>query len=399
MKIKGENNNEETKLLEEKRNEMNSLIGLNNISIKEKITLLINDWCAEHIKTLHKEYPNTEWLAVCKVEPQWNGIFLMTDMVFPWQKGIGWEVETTKQWMEWLTRELADRWERQKEWNCILHSHHHMGVFWSWTDDNARLGMNDWRQVEWAVVTAYNGDEIDYKGCVNFYKPYNIEIDVDVRNVEWESIVEKYDNYLQKVKESEGKFYDYLLDENKEYIDSITDKPSYSRVLDYLWIDITEELNTNYEWIKDKIGNPELVEYMKQLGQKAYELAVSEVNTGGVYTDMLCEYGEFCNWSDNLLTQLENHREKEYSIINNTSPSLFSQTSYPLNRDFDDEYEEYGDYYFTSPDYDELYVRHAFNIDSSIPMKLWKNNEWLVWVGWTTGDYLYVEEWAEEFWG
>ncbi|MBO7693810.1 MAG: hypothetical protein J6T10_14415 [Methanobrevibacter sp.] len=51
---------------------MNELIGLNNISIKENLTLLINGWCAEHIKRLHKEYPNTEWLAVCRVEPQGN---------------------------------------------------------------------------------------------------------------------------------------------------------------------------------------------------------------------------------------------------------------------------------------------------------------------------------------
>jgi hypothetical protein len=70
MKVIGENDSNEQKLLEEKRENMNKLVGLNNISIKENITLLINDWCAEHIKTLHKEYPHEEWLAYCKVEPQ-----------------------------------------------------------------------------------------------------------------------------------------------------------------------------------------------------------------------------------------------------------------------------------------------------------------------------------------
>jgi hypothetical protein len=49
---------------------MNELVGLNNISINENITLLINDWCKEQIKTLHKEYPDKEWLAYCKVIPQ-----------------------------------------------------------------------------------------------------------------------------------------------------------------------------------------------------------------------------------------------------------------------------------------------------------------------------------------
>ena len=29
----------------------------------------------------------------------------------------------------------------------------------------------------WAVVTAYNQKEITYKGCLNFYRPFNVEID------------------------------------------------------------------------------------------------------------------------------------------------------------------------------------------------------------------------------
>jgi hypothetical protein len=109
-----------------------------------------------------------------------------------------------------------------------------MGCFWSPTDDNARLSLNDGRQLAWAVVTAYKDDEINYKGCINFYKPYNIEIDVNVMNVEKETIREKYSEYLMKVDESEKKFYDYLLETNKEYIDSITNKPTYSNLLEYL---------------------------------------------------------------------------------------------------------------------------------------------------------------------
>lgn len=393
MKVKWEKGDEQ-KLLEEKRNEMNKLIGLNNISIKENITLLINDWCAEHIKTLHKEYPHTEWLAVCKVEPQWNGIFLMTDMVFPWQKGVSADVETTKEWMEWLNEELLRRWENWKLWNCILHSHHSMGCFWSWTDDNARLWMNDWRQVEWAVVTAYDKDDnINYKGCVNFYKPYNIEIDVNVMNNPWDTIVEKYNDYLTKIAESETAFYEFLAEENKEYIDSITETPSYSKVLEYLWVDITDDLVKNYNEINDKIWNPELLDYLKQLTDLSHNLAVEETNNGGAYADMLAEYSAFCDWSDNLLTQLEENRKTKSTVVQGT---LVSETTYPTNRVFDDDYDEYDDYEFTASKYAESYVRHMFRINSDIPMKMWDKWEWLVY-SYIFQDYVYVEDYEDMY--
>lgn len=391
MKIVGENDSNEAKLLEEKRNEMNKLIGLNNISIKGNITLLINDWCAQHIRTLHKEYPHTEWLAVCKIEPQWNWVFLMTDMVFPWQKGVGGEVETTEQGMEWLNKELISRNENWKLWNCILHSHHSMWVFWSSTDDNARLGMNDWRWMERAVVTAYEWDNISYKWCLNFYKPYNIEVDVEVKNEDKVNIIKQYEDYLVKVDESEKNFYDFLLEQNKEYIDSITNKPSYSTILDYLWIDITEELNENYEWIKDKIWNPELVAYLKQLEDKARELAINEVNIGWVYTDMLVEYSAFCEWSDNLLTQLEENRKTKTTTY---QWSLISSTAYPVNRYFDDD--EKDIYEFVASKYSESYVRSMFRIDDTIPMKMWDEWEWLVY-SYYYGEYVYVEEWADDY--
>ncbi len=71
------------KQTEEKRKAMNDLVGLNNIHTNESIILVIDDWCSQHIKTLHKEYPNQEWLAVCKVKPTGEGTFMMTDMLFP----------------------------------------------------------------------------------------------------------------------------------------------------------------------------------------------------------------------------------------------------------------------------------------------------------------------------
>lgn len=395
MQVIWENDSNEQKLLEEKRETMNKLIGLNNVSIKENITLLISEWCAEHIKILHKEYPHTEWLAVCKVEPQGNWVFLMTDMVFPWQKGVGWEVETTKEWMEWLNKELLARNEIGTERNCILHSHHSMGCFWSGTDDNARLSLNDWRKLAWAVVTAYKWEEISYKGCLNFYKPYNIEIDVEVKNAEDTTIVDRYNDYLVKLKECENKIYDRLVVENEDYIDSITSKPSYSNLIDYLWIDITEELNENYEWIKDKIWNPELLDYLNSLQIKANEMAVEELNNDSKYPDMIVEYWGFCYWSDKLLKQLEENRKQETTLWSVYSPWLLTSTTYPTNRDFED-YDEY--YYFSAPECTEYYVRQTFWIDNSIPMKTGRDNERMAWsrMQWR---YLYVEDWAEEFWG
>ena len=64
----------------------------------------------------------------------------MVDMIHPHQKAHGSEVETTDEGME---RQMQYLMENDKEnihkWNCVLHSHHSMGVFWSGTDNNARL--------------------------------------------------------------------------------------------------------------------------------------------------------------------------------------------------------------------------------------------------------------------
>jgi hypothetical protein len=75
---------------------------------------------------------------------------------------------------------------------------------------------------------------------------------------------------------------------------------------------------------------------------------------------MLVEYGAFCNWSDNLLTQLEeNKKQKTYTsqISSISNQGLFSSTAMPSNRDFEDEY--YSDYYFNCYEYDEYYTRQC----------------------------------------
>jgi hypothetical protein len=68
---------------------------------------------------------------------------------------------------------------------------------------------------------------------------------------------------------------------------------------------------------------------------------------------LLAEYGAFCDWSDNLLTQLEENRKTKIETA--VQGTLVSETAYPTNRYFDD-----YDCYFTAPDFDEYYVRSTF---------------------------------------
>jgi hypothetical protein len=87
---------------------------------------------------------------------------------------------------------------------------------------------------------------------------------------------------------------------------------------------------------------------------------------------MLAEYGAFCQWSDNLLTQLEeNKKQKQEYSSSIYSPSLFSSATKLSNRDFEnDEYDDYDIYEFVGSKYAESYVRRLFRIDDTIPMKM-----------------------------
>lgn len=132
----------------------------------------------EYIKKLHKIYHNTEWAALCKVLKMEDGKFVLVDMIHPPQKITAGDVTIDDDGMKWASEFLDTYDPNQKHlWNCVLHSHHNMGVFWSSTDDNARTELNDGSTMMRAVVTAYDEKEITYKGCLNFYRPFNVEID------------------------------------------------------------------------------------------------------------------------------------------------------------------------------------------------------------------------------
>ena len=283
--------------------EINQKIWLNNINVHQAPVLTISSWCHNHIKALHKKYPGTEWTAICRIVNHWDWQFEMVDMIHPWQKTTSWEVETTDEWMEWAIDHLLERGEDLWEWNCILHSHHSMGCFWSQTDDNARLSMNDWRMLMWAVVTAYKWEEIDYKGCLNFYKPYPIEIDCDIEyNTEdlyWQR--EQWGEFMEnRTKEiyNEMVLTDQTLKEYKcEY--------DYDNLLKYLGIDITDELKKNAEVVQMKMPCEGYENRLKEIMEEAKEKVQEEI-----WAPVDNELVDWSNWSDNLLNQLEENKKK-----------------------------------------------------------------------------------------
>lgn len=321
------------------RKEMNEKLGTNNVNVENRPLLTINNWCHNHIKALHKKYPNTERLAWCKIENQWNGHFIMVDMVHPEQVGVGTEVETTDDWMKWLNEYLMENWEEDDmhKWNCVLHSHHHMGCFWSPTDDKARLWLNDWRTLAWAVVTAYQGEEIDYKGCVNFYKPYNIEIDCDIEyevdDLYWQAI-----EYWEFVKNRTAEIYNEAVKTDTK-LNELQCEYDYTNVINYLWIDITQQLVDNARQVA--IAMPTCKEFTDRLQEIMKEAKEKVQEELGAPIDN--ELTQRMERNDYLNNQLEKARvEKTYSFNNynkttcfNTVSNLKSTIWFDLNVDID----------------------------------------------------------------
>lgn len=283
--------------------EINEKIWLNNIDVHQAPVLTISSWCHNHIRVLHKKYPNTEWTAICKIVNKWEWQFEMVDMIHPEQKTTSWEVETTDDWMKWAIDHLLERGEDIWEWNCVLHSHHSMGCFWSQTDDNARLSMNDWRMLMWAVVTAYKWEEIDYKGCLNFYKPYPIEIDCDIEYYT-EDLYWQREEWGEFVKNRTQEIYNEMV-LTDEKLKSYKCEYDYNNLLRYLGIDITDELKKNAEVVQMKMPCPEYEERLKEIMEEAKEKVQEE--TGAPIDSELVDWS---NWSDNLLNQLEENKKK-----------------------------------------------------------------------------------------
>lgn len=310
--------------------EINEKIWLNNIDVHQAPVLTISSWCHNHIRVLHKKYPSTEWTAICKIVNKWEWQFEMVDMIHPEQKTTSWEVETTDDWMKWAIDHLLERGEDLWEWNCVLHSHHSMGCFWSQTDDNARLSMNDWRMLMWAVVTAYKWEEIDYKGCLNFYKPYPIEIDCDIEYYT-EDLYWQREEWGEFVKNRTQEVYNEMV-LTDEKLKSYKCEYDYTNLLRYLGIDITDELKKNAEVVQMKMPCPEYEERLKEIMEEAKEKVQEE--TGAPIDNELVDWS---NWSDNLVHQLE-----EVKVVKEYTPTYKWNYYGGYNSWSDYDYERFG---------------------------------------------------------
>ena len=375
-------------IVEQDFKDMNEKLGLNNIKVKQAPKLIISAMCNSHIRALHCHSPNTEWLALCKIVPVWDWVFKLVDMIHPEQKTQAAECEPTDDWLNWAVDYLLEQKEKLWQWNCILHSHHHMGCFWSGTDNDARLGYNDWRNLMWAVVTAYDWEpetwNVKYKGCVNFYKPYNVEIDVEIEVEEWDYYKEcdEYDKSdsikAKEIKELADSIFEENLWSQKEALDNLDVKPDYSKILDYLWIDITEELEENYKEVQKKMPNKKLAEFYDGLYKEAYKTAEEAIwNTPATISDEALEWKE---WSDALIKQLDDHkkveaywyywykREKKDNKTVKTTQEPLIKSSY--NYDYDDTYYNVNDGWFFYNTYNYP-TKEILKEKLGIPASIW----------------------------
>ena len=369
--------------------EMNDKLWLNNIKLEEQPHLTISEWCHKHIKELHKEYPNEEWLALCKIEKRWPWDFYLVDMIHPEQSTSSGSVTATDDGMEWAVKELQERGEDMGAWNCVLHSHHKMGCFWSGTDDNARKDLNDGRFMAFAVVSAYKNItwstdiEVDYKWCVNFYKPYNIEIDCDMYYEEGE-LDGNYDKYIDEYMKLRDEIFEQKVADKQGEMNNLLIEPDYSRVLEYLGMDIWDVLHQNYhDVVVRKMPNPQVESLLKTCETEAKEEAEEKMKEDETLMAGMEEYCNWAKWSSDLKNQLEEHKKikaKTYSWwdeyrkameVTSQSNRLFDDGS-DFNYDDDDDGGR-GHWYTTKRYPTSQEVRHTLGLkpDVSVIVQDW----------------------------
>lgn len=353
--------------------EMNKALGLNNIKTNNTLVLTISKACHNHIKSLHAEYGHTERLAYCKTEKVWDGHFEVVDMIHPQQKWVGGEVNTTKDGMKWIVEYLKEQGEDMAKWNLVLHSHHTMGCFWSGTDNNARLEMNDGRDLMWAVVTAYTMEwkkmNVSYKGCVNFYKPYNIEIDCKVEADEdwWYERLRKLFNKEAEWKNEVAVRWKEIYKEMLSHEGIATD---LSIVENYLWMDVHEELIDNYYEVCRNLPWADK-EFYDNIEEMAIGQAINEIPWIDFPRDLL-EWNERDN---KLLEQLKKARD----IPKETSPSpLFGSIVSGVGFGFSKKEEEKEKEWKVEEDEEDLDEDYKFFNEENFPDELTLRREYQI---------------------
>lgn len=144
--------------------------------------IVINPFCHELIRRCHKQYKNLEWSGIARLEKR-DWYYVMTDIVFGKQEN-SWTLTTiTEEGVNEIGEKIFDNGLPMGEYNCWLHSHHSMAVFWSGTDDAQKQSFDSGgRKHFFHVVTNYRWADCEpwYKGALTFYHPQNIEFEVDV---------------------------------------------------------------------------------------------------------------------------------------------------------------------------------------------------------------------------
>ena len=269
--------------------QMNKDIGLNNIQLDANPTLVISKAMDIYIRHLHKTYPSKEWLGICKVvqDPD-TKFFHLVDMIHPEQTAHGTECEATDEGMEKLTEWIQENDpDSLDQWPLTLHSHHGMWVFWSSVDDTARLKQNDGRPYSMAVVTAYDKTDptkIQYKGCINFFKPYNVEFDFNI--IVWDD--DEIDNAQQEYQAQK----DFAYERAKEDVALAYDEEQdFSLIVGMLGDNVLEALKWNYNQIKNKM-------FKGDIDERYIEL-LTNIERPQILTDLE-------DWIEDRATMLEN---------------------------------------------------------------------------------------------
>jgi len=159
----------------------------NTWAIKEidvSVTMKVSWYMNELIARLHEDHPNKEWSGIAKVEKK-DWYYLLSDILFCEQENSASNTEMTKEGLDSIAEKIMEVDPlNMHEWNCRLHSHHSMAVFWSGTDWEARNWFNDWNTKHWwSVVTSYQWGKMNYKCWLDVFIPtrlaFNVWIEVE----------------------------------------------------------------------------------------------------------------------------------------------------------------------------------------------------------------------------
>ena len=99
-----------------------------------------------------------------------------------------------------------------------------------------------------------------------------------------------------------------MVEENAERVREAMTPPNYQSIIDYLGLDINEELKKNYkEEVITKLPPRVFTELRSELSKKAFELAEEEV--GNDLPELSQELADWQDWNEDLMVELENHKK------------------------------------------------------------------------------------------